>query len=338
VLLVDLDRFKTVNDGLGHAAGDTFLVEAAGRLTSSVRAGDTVARHGGDEFTILLEDLDAPGLADDTPDRILNVLRRPVTVNRGELRLSASDSVGVALSDDELHEPEELMRAADLAMYQAKNTGRGRRARYQPGMRAWAHDDLALNADLDRALDLGQLEVYYQPTVALFTNTIDGAEALLRWHHPVKGMISPVTFIPLAERSGQIVPIGRWVLGQACAQAVAWQAAMPAGSPLTMAVNLSMRQLADPDLALDVRRVLADTGLDPGLLTFEITESVLMNDVDEVLPRLHALKDLGLRLAIDDFAPDTRRSPSSGASPSTSSRSTRPSSTRPRPAPPAARR
>jgi diguanylate cyclase (GGDEF)-like protein/PAS domain S-box-containing protein len=184
VLLVDLDRFKTVNDGLGHAAGDAFLIEAAGRLTSSVRTGDTVARHGGDEFTVLLEDLDGPGIAEAAADRILSMLRQPVTVNGTELRLSAS--VGVALSNDELDEAEELMRAADLAMYQAKNTGRGRRARYQPGMRAHARDALALNADLDHALDRGEFEVYYQPTISLATNTINGAEALLRWHHPVR--------------------------------------------------------------------------------------------------------------------------------------------------------
>jgi len=188
VLLIDFDRFKTVNDGLGHAAGDTFLREAAGRLAGSVRAGDTVARHGGDEFTVLLEDLDGPGLADDAADRILSLLRQPITVNGTELRLSAS--IGVALSNEELHEPEELMRAADLAMYQAKNTGRGRRARYLPGMRTRAWDDLALNADLDHALDRGQLEVYYQPVVSLATNTMEGAEALLRWHHPVKGLVS----------------------------------------------------------------------------------------------------------------------------------------------------
>ena len=299
VLLVDLDGFKTVNDGLGHAAGDTFLVEAAGRLSGSVRAGDTVARHGGDEFTVLLEDLDAPGLADDSADRILRALRQPIMVDGTELRLSAS--VGVALSNAELHEPEELMRAADLAMYQAKNSGRGRRARYQPGMRTRARDELALNADLDHALDRGEFEVYYQPTISLTTNTIVGTEALLRWHHPVKGLISPLMFIPLAERSGQIVPIGLWVLEQACAQTVAWQASMPANQPLAIAVNLSMRQLADPGLVPDVRRILTDTGLDPRLLTLEITEGVLMNDVDEVLPRLHALKEIGLRLAIDDF-------------------------------------
>jgi len=193
------------------------------------------------------------------------------------------------------------MRAADLAMYQAKNTGRGRRSRYLPGMRARASDDLALNTDLNHALDGGEFEVYYQPTVSLTTNDIEGAEALLRWHHPLKGMISPLTFIPLAEKSGQIVPIGVWVLSQACAQAVAWQAEMPPGSALTVAVNLSMRQLADPDLVVDVRRILTDTGLDARLLTLEITESALMVDVDEVLPRLRALKDLGLRLAIDDF-------------------------------------
>jgi diguanylate cyclase (GGDEF)-like protein len=299
VLVIDLDRFKTVNDGLGHSAGDTFLIETAGRISNSVRAGDTVARHGGDEFTVLLEDLDQPQLADDAADRILSALRQPITVDGTELRLSAS--IGVALSGEELHEPEELMRAADLAMYQAKNTGRGRRARYQPGMRNRARDDLALNADLDHALDLGQLEVYYQPIINLTANAIEGAEALLRWRHPVKGLISPLMFIPLAERSGQIVPIGRWVLRQACAQAVAWQADTPSHPPMTIAVNLSMRQLADPDLVSDVHRILTNPGLKPSLLSLEITESVLMDDVDEVLPRLLALKDLGLRLAIDDF-------------------------------------
>src|SRR6266496_5251441 len=156
--------------------------ETAKRLTSAVRTSNTVARHGGDEFTVLLEDLDKPSLAEAAADRILSMLRAPVTVNGTELRLSAS--VGVALSDDELDEAEELMRAADLAMYQAKNTGRGRRARYQPGMRDRARDALALNADLDHALDRGQFEVHYQPTISLATNTIDGAEALLRCHHP----------------------------------------------------------------------------------------------------------------------------------------------------------
>jgi diguanylate cyclase (GGDEF)-like protein/PAS domain S-box-containing protein len=297
VLFVDLDRFKTVNDGLGHAAGDAFLVEAAGRLSGSVRTGDTVARHGGDEFTVLLEDLDDPSLADQAADRILSVLHQPVTVNGTELRLSAS--VGVALSDDELHEPEELMRAADLAMYQAKNSGRGRRARYQTGMRARAHDDLELDADLNHALADGDLEVYYQPTISLATYEMNGAEALLRWHHPVKGAISPAIFIPMAERSGQIVPIGRWVLAQACAQAVTWPT--DTHPPLTVAVNLSMRQLADPDLVTDVRRILTETGLKPQLLTLEITESVLMDDIEETLPKLHALKELGVRLAIDDF-------------------------------------
>ena len=207
VLLVDLDRFKTVNDGLGHAAGDSFLVEAAARLSGSMRSGDTVARHGGDEFTVLLEDLDSPDLADDVADRILALLRQPITVNGSELRLSAS--IGVALSTDEMHDPEELMWAADLAMYRAKNSGPGRRARFEPAMRTRARDDLALNADLDRALDRGELEVYYQPIISLATNAITGVEALLRWHHPVKGMISPTVFIPLAEKNGRILPIGR---------------------------------------------------------------------------------------------------------------------------------
>jgi diguanylate cyclase (GGDEF)-like protein/PAS domain S-box-containing protein len=299
VLFIDLDRFKSVNDGLGHAAGDAFLVETAGRLAGSVRTGDTVARHGGDEFTVLLEDLDGPDLANEAAHRVLTLLRQPITVNGTALRLTAS--VGVVLSDAELHEPENLLRAADLAMYHAKNTGRGRQARYQPGMSTRAYDDLALNVDLDHALDRGEFEVYYQPTFNLTTITMDGAEALLRWHHPIKGPVSPATFIPLAERSGQIVPIGRWVLRQACAQAVTWDADQPADSPLSIAVNLSMRQLADPDLVADVRCILRDTGLDPRRLTLEITESALMDDVDEVLPRLHALKALGLRLAIDDF-------------------------------------
>ncbi|MEP7115648.1 MAG: diguanylate cyclase, partial [Ilumatobacteraceae bacterium] len=299
VLLVDLDRFKTVNDGLGHAAGDTFLVEAARRLSGAMRSGDTVARHGGDEFTVVLEDLDSPAVADDAADRILAVLRQPITVNGRELRLTAS--VGVALSSNEMHDPEQLMWAADLAMYHAKNSGPGRCARFEPTMRTRAHDDLALNTDLDHAIERGELEVYYQPIVSLATNAMVGVEALLRWHHPVKGLIPPTVFIPLAEKSGQILPIGRWVLGQACAQAVAWQAGKQPDQPFTVAVNLSVCQLAEPQLVTDVRRVLDDTGLDPHLLTLEITESVLIDDIDEVLPKLDTLKTLGLKLAIDDF-------------------------------------
>jgi diguanylate cyclase (GGDEF)-like protein/PAS domain S-box-containing protein len=298
VLLLDLDQFKTVNDGLGHRAGDEFLVEVGRRLSRTVRPGDTVARHGGDEFTVLLEDMDAAHIADHIADRILRVLRRPISISGIELRLNAS--IGIAFSSDELDNPEELIQAADLAMYEAKNAGRGLRSRYQRGMRTRAREDLALNADLDRALDRRELEVYYQPIVSLNSHTVKGAEGLLRWHHPARGLVSPLTFIPLAEFSGLIGPIGRWVLDQACGQTVTWRSRLDR-EPLTVAVNLSMRQLADPNLVGDVHRVLAETGLDPSLLTLEMTESVLVYDFDEVLPRLHSLKDLGVRLAIDDF-------------------------------------
>ena len=224
------------------------------RLASSVRTGDTVARHGGDEFTVLLEDLDAPDLADEAADRILSLLRQPITVDGTELRLTAS--VGVVLSDAELDEPEELMRAADLAMYHAKNTGRGRRPATSPAMSTRAHDDLALNADLDHALDRGEFEVYYQPTFTLADRhhrRRRGAPALAPpGQRP--GLAEDVH--PARRESGQIVPIGRWVLRQACSQAVAWHAELPADSPLAIAVNLSMRQLADPDLVADVCHIL----------------------------------------------------------------------------------
>jgi diguanylate cyclase (GGDEF)-like protein/PAS domain S-box-containing protein len=299
VLLADLDGFKAVNDSFGHDAGDKVLVEMAARLASCVRPGDTVARMGGDEFTILLEDLGETGLAETIADWILEIVRQPVTVDGSEMRLGVS--VGIAHSASAGDTAQDMLRNADVAMYTAKSRGRGCWAGYDAGLYAQAEELLRLSSDLDGALDRGELEVRYQPTVSLATHQVEGTEALLRWHHPRLGLVMPAVFIPLAEQSGQIVPIGRWVLEQACRQAQLWHIEFPSAWPRTMCVNISGRQFGDPALVTDIATILNDTRLDPRALVLEITESVLVRDVEAVKARLHQLKDLGVRLAIDDF-------------------------------------
>jgi diguanylate cyclase (GGDEF)-like protein/PAS domain S-box-containing protein len=299
VLLADLDGFKTVNDSLGHDVGDEVLVEVAARLGSCVRPGDTVARLGGDEFAIILEDSTEPAGADHVAERMLEIMRQPFTAGGTEMRVGVS--IGVAHARSGAETGSELLRNADMAMYSAKNNGRGQWAVFETIMHRRAEERLRLASDLDEALERGQLEVHYQPTIAIASGEMHGAEALLRWHHPTGGLIPPAAFIPIAEETGQIVPIGRWVLHQACEQAAEWHKQFPAQLPLSISINLSGRQLADRSLVADVRAVLAHTGIDPATVVLEITESVLMHDVDTVISRLRQLKDLGVRLAIDDF-------------------------------------
>ncbi|WP_433065908.1 putative bifunctional diguanylate cyclase/phosphodiesterase [Dactylosporangium sp. CS-033363] len=299
ILFLDLDGFKEVNDSLGHAAGDVLLMQVAMRLGEAVRDGDTVARFGGDEFAVLLDSVATPEDGDELARRIIASLDEQFVLENQEIHVQGS--IGIALTGPDARDADQLMRNADLAMYRAKSAGSGQFARYDPAMHSGLVERLQLAADLRRALDAGgELELHYQPTIELRTGTIVGFEALVRWKHPVRGMISPADFIPLAEATGLIRPLGQWVLAEACRQAVAWGAADPERE-LTMAVNVSGVQFDQPDLPAIVAGVLATTGLPAERLCLEMTESVLMTDTEENLAVLLSLKDIGVRLAIDDF-------------------------------------
>jgi diguanylate cyclase (GGDEF)-like protein/PAS domain S-box-containing protein len=295
VLFLDLDDFKSINDTLGHATGDLVLRAVAEKLSACVRPDDTVARFGGDEFALLLEGADGEQAAA-VCERILASLSDPIDV-RGRL-LEAQASIGMVLSDA-AQGSEGLLAAADAALYVAKARGKRRFEAFEPSMRSAAVARAGLRTELDQALARSELRIAYQPVISLQTGEVSGFEALLRWVRPHGMVLSPDQFIPLAEESGVIVPIGAWVLEMACAQAMAWQEMT--GRPLTMAVNLSGRQLLHPRIIDDVRDVLARTGMDPASLVLEITESTTVQESETVVGKLHALKELGVGLAIDDF-------------------------------------
>lgn len=298
VLMIDLDGFKAINDGMGHEAGDDALREIAARVARSARPGDTVARLGGDEFAVLLEGLNEVPFADEVAGRILDLVRQPLVIRGTSLRVSAS--IGIAISDHG-ETPVALVRDADIAMYAAKANGRDRYRRFEPAMHARATKQLRFSQDLARALERDQLVVYYQPSINLASEQLEGVEALLRWRHHEFGLVMPDHIIPVAEQTGLIVPIGRWVLEQACEQAAAWCKDRNPEDPFSMAVNVSGRQLTHKSLIPDVRRILASSGFAPEGLVLEITESLLMSDIDLVVERLRELKDLGVSIAIDDF-------------------------------------
>ncbi len=299
VLFLDLDDFKTVNDGLGHAIGDQLLALVALRLVCVTRAGDTVARFGGDEFALLLESGAMPQTAVDMAARIATALQTPFVV--GDTEVSIRASVGAAIGFSTHDTSDDLLRDADLAMYLAKHNGKGRFEMFRPGMQIEALKRLAIVTDLRHALDNGELEVFYQPIVNVESGGPAGAEALIRWHHPVRGLIFPAEFVDIAESTGLIVRLGDWVLNEACRQAQAWRIAGVVDGEFYISVNLSARQLAEPTLVEDITRALENSGLPAGALVLEITESALMLDFDAGLAHLHALKDLGLRLALDDY-------------------------------------
>lgn len=300
VLFIDLDRFKVVNESLGYEQGDQLLAMVARRIEACLREEDTAARLGSDEYTVLLEEVaDGVGAAR-VARRILDSLHEPFVLNGHEAFVGAS--IGVAVAGDRGPSGDELLRSAGLAMQRAKELGKGRYELFEPAMMAKAARRLMLEADLRRAVDNDELRLVYEPEVVLHSGEVSSVEALLRWEHPSQGLLEPASFIPLAEDTGLIVPIGRWVLHEACQAARRIHASRPAHAPVRLSVNVSARQLERPEsLAGEVAGVLTATALSPELLTFEITESVLMEHSRPAAAAVQALRDLGVEIAIDDF-------------------------------------
>jgi diguanylate cyclase (GGDEF)-like protein len=295
VLFLDLDGFKLVNDSLGHLAGDRLLIDVARRLDGCVRRGDTVARLGGDEFAILLGEIGEQDRAAGVAERVIDAFGEPFDLLGREVFVSAS--IGIASG---LDEPDDLLRNADVAMYRAKRAQPGTYATFERSMHEAVVQRLELEADLRRVIDRDELVLHYQPIVDLAQGRVTGVEALLRWDHPQRGLVAPLQFVPMAEETGLIVALGRWVLDEACRQAAAWRAELGAGAPW-VSVNISGRQLVDSGLARDVRAALAAADLPPEALAVEITETVLVQDVKLAVERLEELRGLGVLVAIDDF-------------------------------------
>jgi diguanylate cyclase (GGDEF)-like protein/PAS domain S-box-containing protein len=298
VFFLDLDDFKRINDSLGHVEGDRLLVGIAERLLCTTRGSDTVARLGGDEFAILLRGLDGDGEAITVAERIMAAMQAPIALEGKEVRVSASVGIAYRRGTESVVD---LLRNADLAMYRAKNRGKGRYQVFERSMHTAVLDQLQLEADLRQALDGGELLLHYQPIVCLTSGGIIAVEALARWKHPKRGFISPAEFIPLAEETGLIDPLSRWVLTEACTQARLWHDMRVAEAPLAIAVNISGRQLHEATVMDDLAYALRESGMDPRNLVFEITESVIMQNIDTTLRQLRDLKALGVGLAIDDF-------------------------------------
>jgi PAS domain S-box-containing protein len=316
VLLIDVDEFKIVNDSLGHSAGDELLIKIGQRLKDAVRRADTVsrprsngvpdkpsnddtlARLGGDEFTILLDDIRDPIEAVRVAERVQAELATPFAVNQQEIVISAS--IGIASSTSPHTQAEDLLRDADIAMYRAKQAGKARCEVSDPAMHANAVKRLRLETDLRKALDLGEFRVHYQPIVSLQTGKITGFEALTRWQRP-EGILSPIAFIAVAEEIGLIIPMNRQLLREACQHLLSWQSEFPSSPPLTMSVNVTSKEFAQPDLASEIAKTLQQVGLDPACLQLEIVETIAMGDAEKSGQVLAQLKALGVRLSIDDF-------------------------------------
>ncbi len=299
VLFLDLDRFKVVNDSLGHQIGDQLLVATARRLEACLRPGDIVARLGGDEFAVILDHVRHVSDAIQAAERIRERLATPFNLSGHEVFISAS--IGIALNQTASEQPDEIVRNADTAMYRAKDQGRGCFELFDKGMHARNAALSQLETGLRRALARGEFRVHYQPIISLETWRINGFEALLRWEHPEHGYISPLKFIPVAEESGLIIEIGQWVLREACQQLRVWQEQFPSDPPLSISVNLSGKQFSQPDLIECISQILKETGLDAGSLKMEITESAIIENIDAAAMMLKRIKALGIRLSLDDF-------------------------------------
>lgn len=299
VLFLDLDRFKIINDSLGHMVGDQLLVGIARRLEICLRPGDTVARLGGDEFTVLLEDLASVAEVIDVAERLQKALTLPFNLNGHEVFTTVS--IGIALSSTGYERPEEVLRDADTAMYRAKMLGKARHEVFDKTMHAYAMNLLQMESDLRRAIERKEFVLHYQPIVTFETGAIAGFEALIRWQHPERGFIPPDDFIPIAEETGLIIPIGQWVLEEACRQIRAWQEEFPQYPPLQISVNLSSKQFINSKLIDQVSRVMQETRVDPRNLKLEMTESMVMENFDSAIEMLKQLRLLGIELSIDDF-------------------------------------
>jgi len=308
VLFLDFDRFKTINDSLGHDVGDLLLRQISGRLCATVRSGDslsrqarehTAARLGGDEFVVLLDGLASPGDAAIAADRLLQAFAQPYQL--GEHLVYSTASIGIVTNIMPSDSAEDILRDADTAMYEAKLAGKGQYSIFNVSMRQRVQKRLNLETDLRHALQTQQLFLMYQPILSLQTGAIESFEALIRWQHPQRGLISPVEFIPIAEDTGLVLPIGEWVLRQACAQFIQWQETMGQAAPRSMSVNLSRNQLVLPDLPNTIRQILTETGMAPECLHLEVTESAVMKDAAAATHMLHAIKALGVKLDMDDF-------------------------------------
>ena len=297
VLFIDVDNFKRVNDSLGHATGDELLIEVARRIGGCIRPADTAARFGGDEFAVLLTDMTSPDDAVRVARRIMTALQKPFPLRDREVSITVS--IGIAAHHDQRND--DLLRNADLALYRAKSAGRARYEWFEPEMHAAMVERMELELDLQRAIDREEFVLHYQPIVALDSGRVIAVEALVRWQHPTRGLIAPAGFIPVAEETQGVLQIGRWVLGEACRQAVDWRRRLGLAQPLAVGVNLSMVQLQEPGIVEDVAAAVRDSGVDPSCLILEITETLLMHDIDKVSATLAQLKALGVQLAVDDF-------------------------------------
>lgn len=297
LLFIDLDKFKHFNDSMGHGFGDQLLISVAERLVSCAREGETVARLSGDEFTVLMDDVKNKNDLDILCTRILDAMKQPLQIMGREVFITVS--IGAAMCPNDDDQPAGLLVKADAAMYEAKHSGRNAYRHYMPGMNLYSYERMTLETDLRMALERNEFELFYQPQVLLSTGKVVGNEALIRWRHPVRGLLSPIHFIEIIEETGLIVPIGKWVLEEACRQQVTW---MEHGlEPMRMSVNISAMQFYQTDFCEIVKSIVIGSGIQPAHLELELTESVCMLDVASVINPLQELHDFGIKLAIDDF-------------------------------------